>query len=640
MRRAKPAVGDVEATAPPPTAFPPRSSSLPTPAPAHRAPDDDGEGDDDGEHGGSDGVITAARENPEKPLPRSLGAAAFTGGAESGKEKVGSGWRRRLSLDGDVIGRPDARRGEIEGGVVKTVDGLGSEGEEREMKEKIGKKEDKLKAGEGKDMKMKAAEKLVGGRPLGMSVLLDVAGCSKAGWEPPRGVPVPGGPSEVRKENQDAFCIYSPFAASGDQVFLGVFDGHGAEGRAIAHHVRDHVPRVLDAMSREGRELGRRSEVHRGMVEGDGAGLAEFEVAGVHDAVCKALKCSFEKAETALTETANPIDHVFSGTTAIVSWFFANHVYTACAGDSRAVVGRLIDAGSGPSALGFPDGGALARADTGGPESLLAAQMSGRTDGSVTSTALSAGRKRANVDRPPRYRAVELSHDQKPVRPDEKKRVKAAGGRIARWRRNIGPLRVWLPKDWLPGLAMTRSIGDTILSDYGVSPIPEVSYALLTPADSFIVLASDGVWEFMSSQVVVDFVGRMRREGKSADAAAEALVREAVHRWRANEPVVDDTTAVVMWLDCSRASALAVEATGHASSANASRAVPSASIPMSPSAPSPGNSESTFAPRRRFLKNRASPTSVALAANPAGPVGLISDSGRIGQFVVKNDIVA
>jgi Protein phosphatase 2C len=115
-----------------------------------------------------------------------------------------------------------------------------------------------------------------------------------------------------------------------------------------------------------------------------------------------------------------------------------------------------------------------------------------------------------------------------------------AGGRIARWRRNIGPLRVWLPRDWTPGLAMTRSIGDTVLSEYGVSPVPEVTYTRLTPSDSFAVLASDGVWEFMTSQDVVDFVGRFRRESKSAAVAAEALVREAVRRWRRNEVVVDD----------------------------------------------------------------------------------------------------
>lgn len=34
-------------------------------------------------------------------------------------------------------------------------------------------------------------------------------------------------------------------------------------------------------------------------------------------------------------------------------------------------------------------------------------------------------------------------------------------------------------------------------------PVPEVTYSKLTESDRFIVLASDGVWEFMSSQVCV-----------------------------------------------------------------------------------------------------------------------------------------
>jgi serine/threonine protein phosphatase PrpC len=408
-----------------------------------------------------------------------------------------------------------------------------------------------------------------------VSVLRELSGCSKAGWEPPRAPHMPGAPVEVRKENQDAFCAYSPFASSPRQIFLGVFDGHGAAGRAIAQFVRDEVPRHVQQFAASSEQI---------MAP---AGPEPLSV-DMHKAVTHALKSSFSRAERRLTESDAQIDHVFSGTTAVVSWFLASHVYTAWAGDSRSVMGRVVPA-SGAAAMSAAD------------------RPAGNSD---------SGRLM-------RYRAIELSHDQKPVRADEKKRVKTAGGRIARWRRNIGPLRVWLPRDWTPGLAMTRSIGDTVLSEYGVSPVPEVTYTRLTPSDSFAVLASDGVWEFMTSQDVVDFVGRFRRESKSAAVAAEALVREAVRRWRRNEVVVDDTTAIVMWIDNEAVGSTGVSSTGQAGARANGGLQGSAGI--------------TSPPRtalQRFMRS-----SVSMSANDSPGVCLVSDDGRLGNFVCKNDVV-
>lgn len=354
---------------------------------------------------------------------------------------------------------------------------------------------------------------------------MDVSGCSKAGWEPVRaGYDVPAMHTvEVRKENQDAFCVYAPFyRGDSDQIFLGVFDGHGAEGRPIAHYARDYI----GTMARE---------------------AAPRLAASGHRDRLDTMKAAFSRAERALTESDSGIDHVFSGTTAVVAWLFGTHVYTAWTGDSRCVVGRIV----------APENGRI------------------------------------------RFKAVDLSHDQKPVRADEKKRVRSAGGRIARWQRNMGPLRVWLPKDWTPGLAMTRSIGDTVLSEYGVSPVPEVTYTQLGPGDSFMVLASDGVWEFMTSQEVVDFIGRMRREGRGAHESAEALVREAVRRWRRNEIVVDDTTAVVIWMNWEET-----------------------------------DKGQVITRQRKVFSIRAK---AVLKSNSLG-VHLVGDDGHLSDFVCKNDV--
>lgn len=411
---------------------------------------------------------------------------------------------------------------------------------------------------------------------------IDVSACSKAGWEPVRDHLPPVPPMhtvEVRKENQDAFCVFAPFRpdptvphvvpapddAHALQIFLGVFDGHGAQGRPIAHYARDYISSVTRDASLKlaaERPLGPTPSQTRSQHHAKDRAISPASVPNnLHRARLDTLKAAFSRAERELTESDSGIDHVFSGTTAVVAWLFGRHLYTAWTGDSRCVIGRATT----------PENGRV------------------------------------------KFRAVDLSHDQKPVRPDEKRRVRSAGGRIARWQRNMGPLRVWLPRDWTPGLAMTRSIGDTVLSEYGVSPVPEVTFTTVGPADSFIVLASDGVWEFMTSQEVVDFIGRMRREGRSASDASEALVREAVRRWRRNEVVVDDTTAVVMWMTLADGEEGDDDCTVDAASENA---------------------KLLGKPRKAFSKTRAK---VSLKPASLG-VHLVADDGHLSDFVCKNDL--
>ena len=55
-----------------------------------------------------------------------------------------------------------------------------------------------------------------------------------------------------------------------------------------------------------------------------------------------------------------------------------------------------------------------------------------------------------------------------------------------------------------PGLTMARSLGDLDADSVGVIPTPEVTFRVFVAGrDRFIVLASDGLWEFLSSKTVV-----------------------------------------------------------------------------------------------------------------------------------------
>jgi len=71
----------------------------------------------------------------------------------------------------------------------------------------------------------------------------------------------------------------------------------------------------------------------------------------------------------------------------------------------------------------------------------------------------------------------------------------------------------------------------------------------LSKDDRFIVIASDGVWEFMNNDDVANIV-KPFFETKNAEKAAEAVVRESYIRWKKEEEgIVDDITCIIVFLD-------------------------------------------------------------------------------------------
>lgn len=102
--------------------------------------------------------------------------------------------------------------------------------------------------------------------------------------------------------------------------------------------------------------------------------------------------------------------------------------------------------------------------------------------------------------------SYDLTRDHKPNEVDESARIRKRGGRIQPFRDEdgefIGPARVWLKEDEIPGLAMSRSFGDRVAVSVGVVAEPEIFEYKLQEEDKFMIVASDGVWEFIESEEV------------------------------------------------------------------------------------------------------------------------------------------
>lgn len=78
---------------------------------------------------------------------------------------------------------------------------------------------------------------------------------------------------------------------------------------------------------------------------------------------------------------------------------------------------------------------------------------------------------------------------------------------------------------------MSRSFGDQAAVEVGVIAEPEIMELNLMENDKFIVLASDGVWEFLTNDEVVNII-MPHYLNNSAEKAAESLIKEAISRWK------------------------------------------------------------------------------------------------------------
>lgn len=107
--------------------------------------------------------------------------------------------------------------------------------------------------------------------------------------------------------------------------------------------------------------------------------------------------------------------------------------------------------------------------------------------------------------------AVPLSTDHKAGRPDEVARIEAAGGHVISWQ----GYRV------LGVLAMSRALGDRYLKPYVIGQ-PEVTCTARSDDDECLILASDGLWDVLSNELVCN-VARKALAGWRSKRAHQQL---------------------------------------------------------------------------------------------------------------------
>lgn len=130
--------------------------------------------------------------------------------------------------------------------------------------------------------------------------------------------------------------------------------------------------------------------------------------------------------------------------------------------------------------------------------------------------------------------------------------------------------------DLIPFLSVSRSLGDfwswsEQTQKFVVSPNPDVTVHPLDPAtQKFIVVASDGLWNVMSPQEVVDFVWSYQQKEEEEEIlhqtrdVVRALIDEALDRWQSRVMLADNIAIIIAFLKEENSSPVAVS--GFASS--------------------------------------------------------------------------
>ena len=77
--------------------------------------------------------------------------------------------------------------------------------------------------------------------------------------------------------------------------------------------------------------------------------------------------------------------------------------------------------------------------------------------------------------------------------------------------------RIYVRARMYPGLTISRSLGDLIAHQIGVTSEPQVNFYTIQPDDRFFTIASDGVWNHLQTDDVGEIVSEygMKEMGTS-----------------------------------------------------------------------------------------------------------------------------
>lgn len=290
---------------------------------------------------------------------------------------------------------------------------------------------------------------------------------------------------KMTKVNQDTYFVYENIFGLSDYSIYGIMDGHGANGHFVSQFIQSEANEFF-SIEELYKDKNCNSIVINAQMIQDNLEMKDYYL--IHSFYKNVNKDLLNKK----------FDVHFSGSTCVIAFHIGNKLICANTGDSRAILIR----------------------DT--------CNSIGSND----------------------YTVIPLSHDHKPESKEERKRIESLGGEVDQYETQgikEGPYRVWVKGEQYPGIAISRTIGDEIAESVGVIYNPEVISYDLTVNDKYVVIASDGVWEFIENSKVMEIINPFYYRN-DPEGACKAVIDESIKKWEKEDEVIDDISLVVIFL--------------------------------------------------------------------------------------------
>jgi len=130
--------------------------------------------------------------------------------------------------------------------------------------------------------------------------------------------------------------------------------------------------------------------------------------------------------------------------------------------------------------------------------------------------------------------------DHKPDSPEERKRVEGAGGFVTHFMGDTARVNGVLAMSRAFGdFTLTPVIADPYLSDFCLGTMKEGTIPSVN-----LIIASDGLWDVLSSEEVAEKVANMRKRGLRPHEISKALVAEAFEKFSH-----DNITVLTLFVD-------------------------------------------------------------------------------------------
>ena len=329
--------------------------------------------------------------------------------------------------------------------------------------------------------------------------------------------------TEIEDVNQDEVFLYNNFLLIKNLYLFGVCDGHGIQGHYISSYLKDIIPSYLNYIEIDN-YISKKNKSLDSLLSSLYNKSENSSVKDIHiikyfydkfqvnpcdfsfiknrfNEISRNLKESIKKADNDLLKSKHLYDTEKSGSTLCLSLLSNKNLICANVGDSRAILCSCNDKNE--------------------------------------------------------WKVSQLTKDHKPMDKEEYRRIINAGGNVSRMinmeknDEEVGPYRVWgKTQDKGPGLAMSRSIGDGMAKKLGVLGEPDIYEYNLNENDKFVICATDGVWEYLTNEDVMNIVKEAYINGDKADNACDSLIKSATNIWKKeNSTTVDDISCAILFLN-------------------------------------------------------------------------------------------